>query len=100
MAIAFVLDVPGMGAEALDAAVGQLGVGPGKAPDGQIAHIEIITAEGAKVIDVWDSPQAYETFMEQRLGPVLGGMGAPPIDPPEYLPVHRVFVAEVGAAAQ
>jgi hypothetical protein len=97
--VAYILDVP-MNADALDAAVGQLGVGPGKAPEGQIAHIEILTAKGARVIDVWESPEAYQTFMERRLGPILGAMGAPPIDPPEPLPVHRVFVAQVGAAAQ
>ena len=99
MTVAYILDVP-MDADALDAAVGQLGVGPGRSPDGQIAHIEILTPQGSQVIDVWESPEAYQTFMEQRLVPVLGAMGAPPIDPPEPLPVHRVFVAEVGAAAR
>jgi hypothetical protein len=53
MAVTFTLDMPGMTREQLDGLVQQLGAGPGKVPDGQIAHIEAITDDGARIIDVW-----------------------------------------------
>lgn len=99
MAVTFTLDMPGMTREQLDALVQQLGAGPGKVPDGQIAHIEAITDDGAQIIDVWESAEAYERFMQERLGPIFAAAGMPPIDTPRMLEVHRVFVAEVGAAA-
>ena len=99
MAVTFMLDMPGMTREQLDGLVQQLGAGPGKLPDGQIAHVEAITDTGARVIDVWESAEAYERFMQERLGPVLAAAGVPPIDTPPMLEVHRVFVAEVGLAA-
>lgn len=99
MAVTFTLDMPGMTREQLDALVQQLGAGPGKVPDGQIARIEAITDDGARVIDVWESAEAYERFMQERLGPIFAAAGMPPIDTPPMLEVHRVFVAEVGPAA-
>ena len=99
MAVTFTLDMPGMTREQLDGMVQQLGAGPGKVPDGQIAHIEAITDDGARVIDVWESVEAYERFMEERLGPIFAANGMPPFDMPQMLEVHRVFVAEVGPAA-
>jgi hypothetical protein len=99
MAVTFTLDMPGMTREQLDGLVQQLGAGPGKVPDGQIAHIEAITDDGARIIDVWESAEAYERFMQERLGPIFATAGLPPIDTPRMLQVHRVFVAEVGSAA-
>ena len=99
MAVTFTLDMPGMTREQLDGLVQRLGAGPGKVPDGQIAHIESITDDGARITDVWESAEAYERFMQERLGPIFAEAGMPPTDPPPMLEVHRVFVAEVGPAA-
>lgn len=99
MAVTFTLDMPGMTRDQLDGLVQQLGAGPGMVPEGQIAHIEAITDEGARIIDVWESADAYERFMQDRLRPILAAAGVPPIGTPPMLEVHRVFVAEVDPAA-
>lgn len=100
MAITFTIDMPGITADQLDQVLGDLGVGPGHAPEGQIAHVETVDDAGAKVIDVWDSEEAFGRFMQTQLGPALAKYGFPEIPPPAMVPVHRVFVAEIGAAAR
>jgi hypothetical protein len=99
MAVTFTLDMPGMTREQLDGLVQRLGAGPGNVPDGQIAHIESITDDGVRITDVWESAEAYERFMQERLGPIFAEAGMPSLDMPPMLEVHRVFVAEVGPAA-
>jgi hypothetical protein len=100
MAITFTLEMPGITAAQLDAVLGDLGVGPGHAPDGQIAHVEVVTDAGATITDVWDSEEAFGRFMQGQLGPLLAKHGFPELAPPAMAPVHRVFVAEIGAAAR
>lgn len=41
----------------------------------------------------WESAEAYERFMRERLGPIFAEAGMPPLDTPPMLEVHRVFVA-------
>ena len=79
MAVTFTLDMPGMTREQLDGLVQQLGAGPGKVPEGQIAHIEAITDDGARIIDVWESAEASEHFMQERLGRPLAAAGMPSV---------------------
>ena len=100
MAVTFVLDMPGVTRAQLDALDGQIGVGPGESPAGQIAHIEAITPDGARIIDVWESEEAYGRFMTERAGPVLAAAGLPAIDPPPMHPVHRIFVAKDAPGAR
>lgn len=91
MAIGFVLDLPGLTAEQLNTAASKLGIAApdGKSPEGQIVHIELLTPEGARVIDVWESEEAYGAFMA-HLGPIMGDFGIPPFDPPPLLTPLRV----------
>jgi len=47
------------------------GIGP-EPPDGLISHMAVeLPAGGLRYIDVWESEQAWETFAEQRLHPVV-----------------------------
>jgi hypothetical protein len=40
-------------------------------PDGLILHVAGPTDEGVRVIDVWDTEDAYQTFLTGRLQPLL-----------------------------
>ncbi len=71
MTYAFTQDVP------IDAAfyariVEQLGPEP---PDGLIVHLAIERAEGGlRYLDVWESEEHCERFIEERLHPVVHGL--------------------------
>ena len=65
-------------------------------PDGFIAH----TAEDAggtmRIRDVWESPEAYGTFAESRLGPTIAqamGDDAPPAPQPKITELHNFHTA-------
>ncbi len=51
-------------------------------PEGLIIHVGSVTGATIKVIDVWESEQAFNDFRESRLGPavaeVLGEAAGPP----------------------
>lgn len=91
-AFGFVLDLPGMTVDQLNAAAEQLGINApgGRSPEGQLAHIELVTDDGVRVVDVWESEEAYGRFMEQ-LGPIMGSLGIEPFDPPPALRPLRVL---------
>ena len=100
MAITFILELKGVGAAELDEAARRLDVSPGKVPPGQIAHVETVTDDGAMIIDVWDSEEAFGQFMQEKLGPLMADGVIPTLDPPAMHQVHRVFVNAVGAASR
>ncbi len=75
--------------------VGQELDGENNPPDGGILHAGIDLGGGRmRVIDFWESEDAYKKFAEERLGPAVGkvmGPDAPQPDPPEIHQVHDVM---------
>jgi hypothetical protein len=100
MAVTFVLEIPDGTADQLDEAVKRLGVGPNNLPEGQIAHVQVVTdGGGVRVIDVWDSEEAFGRFMQEKLAALIAEGVMPAVEPPPIQQVHRVFVSPIGAAA-
>jgi hypothetical protein len=77
MALAFLQVFPGVRQEQYDQAVVSLQRG-GITGEGRIFHVAGPTEEGWWVVDVWESQEAFDKFI-QKLGPVLQevGMGPP-----------------------
>ena len=46
-------------------------------PDGLIAHVAGPTDEGVRIIDVWESEEAWERFRSDRLAPAIAALGGP-----------------------
>ena len=67
MTYAFTYDVP-IGAETY--ARIKAGLGPER-PGGLIAHLAWRTESGLRYVDVWQSKDDFEAFVEQRLHPVV-----------------------------
>jgi hypothetical protein len=67
----------------------------GNPPDGLIAHTARIEGGTLKVLDVWESPEAFEAFAESRLGPTIGetlGDDAPAERPePRFTELHNAL---------
>ncbi len=58
--------------------------------DGLLVHTAGQGQTGFRVVDVWESEEAFQRFGEQ-LGPVLQDIGV--VDPPEMYPAHTFVSA-------
>ena len=91
MPVAVIIDNPGMRAEDYDAAIGEMGFET--TPSGSLVHIVLRVPDGIRVVDVWESREAYETFVRERLQPTLAraGMSGPGSEP-QFYEVHNLTV--------
>jgi hypothetical protein len=88
MAIVVIATTPGMTADLYDESQRRMGV-EGALPPGCTQHIAGASPEGWRVISVWDSPEALQGFLTEKLRPTLAGLGvAPPPAPPVVYPLH------------
>jgi hypothetical protein len=53
-------------------------------PAGLILHVAGPTDEGVRIIDVWESEDAWEHFRASRLGPAIAGLGGPARPEPTF----------------
>jgi hypothetical protein len=93
MAVAFYVEFPDMSTEQAEQVLQDLNLG-GKAPAGQIFHSEgPLQAGGTWVVDVWDSPEALQAFVEQKLAPIMQRLGVTPPQP-NLVPVRVVLTPQ------
>ncbi len=71
--------------DAIDAALDP----KGDPPDGLIAHTARFDGETLKVLDIWESPEAFGAFAESRLGPGIAETLGDDAPPPPGAEVHR-----------
>ena len=93
MAIAILLDVPGVTAAQYDRACELITGGKGLKSladwpvPGILAHIATVTPTGFRVVDVWESEAAFQAF-GAVLGPALKEVGFPDVAP-QVLPAYK-----------
>ena len=67
----------------------------GDPPDGLIAHTARFDGETLKILDSWESPEAFGAFAESRLGPGIAetlGDDAPDGPPqPRFTELHNAY---------
>ena len=92
MAVWFVFDVPGMTREQADAVLKALDLG-GKPPPGQIFHVEGPSEGGTRVVDVWESEEAFGRFFQERLTPAFqqAGVHVPEGARPQFMPAYNIL---------
>ena len=73
MAIAFLIETPGITPEQGQALIKEMGLSA--PPPGQILHIEGPMDGGLRVVDVWESQEAFEAFVSSRLAPACQRLG-------------------------
>jgi hypothetical protein len=84
MAEGLILEFEGIGREQYDAVNERLGIAPasgeGDWPAGMLYHAGGAKQGGWVVFEVWESQEAQQRFMQERLGQALqeGGVTAPP----------------------
>jgi hypothetical protein len=94
MAIAVILDFAGATLQQYDEVIKLMGLAPGgPGPAGSLAHWSAATEDGLRVVDVWSSREAFDSFAQNSIGPMTAkvGMGAP--TSMEFFEVHNTFTA-------
>ena len=87
MALAFLVDFPG----ATQAQFAQVDQKLGRqAPPGLLYHVEGPIEGGWRVVDVWESQEAFDRFFQAKLGQALQEVGVAPPQP-KIWPVHNIL---------
>lgn len=63
----------------------------GDAPAGGKYHVAAFDTDGLRVVDVWESAEQFQAFVEKRLRPVTHQLGITTEPFVEVLPVHNIF---------
>jgi hypothetical protein len=61
-------------------------------PDGLILHVAGPTDEGVRIIDVWESEEAWQRFRSERLEPAIAALGGPARPEPTFRDLHPEHV--------
>ena len=69
-------------------------------PTGAKLHVSGFADDGLHVLDVWESEQAFNDFMEQRLGPAVAEIGIAGQPDVKFFPLHGVFAPALGGNEQ
>jgi hypothetical protein len=90
MAVMNIGTVQGLDTDTYDKVTQELGM-PDQAPDGLISHTAAPADDGMMIVDVWESNEKFEAFMQDRLMPAFEKVGyqAPENpQPPQQYEVH------------
>lgn len=75
---------------------GPTGIRPEEAPEGLILHSAGQSDRGWYVYDIWESREAFQRFMDEKLMPavseVMGDQPPPPEAAPQFFDVQVVFI--------
>jgi hypothetical protein len=96
MAVAFLIEIPGFTPEQGAVVLRELGLDTNPAA-GQLFHLEGPMEGGMRIVDVWESPEAFQTFVQERLAAAFQKAGATfPADmqPKAVWPVTGIFMAK------
>ncbi|MDX2850095.1 hypothetical protein [Actinacidiphila glaucinigra] len=86
------VEFPGVTALQYEEANHRAGFGPEHPPAGLLAHSAVITNEGLRLVNVWQSAQALEAFMEIMMA-VAKESGFPePSGPPRISELYNFVV--------
>ena len=96
MAVAVEMNFRGATMEQYDEVLGKMGLTPGGAtPPGAISHWAAKTDDGFRVVDLWETREAYEQHAANEIGPYAAEAGI--IDPSEttFYDVHNHLTKDV-----
>jgi hypothetical protein len=89
MAVAVEMNFRGATMEQYDQILQKMGLTPnGATPPGALFHWVAPSDDGMRVVDVWESREAFDQFAQEKIGPYSAEVGI--TDPPEttFYEVH------------
>jgi hypothetical protein len=90
VAVAVQFDFPGASVSQYDQMTEMVGLLPGgPAAPQELFHCVMKTDDGLRVFDVWESREAFEKFLQEKLTPIFAEIGV--TSPPEvqFFEVHN-----------
>ena len=91
MALAFLFEIPGYTEVQQDQIIEHLQRG-GKTAQGRIFHLDGPMEGGWRILDVWESQEALNTFFQEALGPTLQELGFVLAQPLQVWSVHNMLI--------
>jgi hypothetical protein len=95
MAVALVMDFPGGTKDNYDNVIARMELGGQMAPGG-LFHAAGPTADGWRVVDVWESIEDFQRFAEERIMPLTAAEGMAPPNV-RHVEVHNTMEGDRGA---
>ena len=89
MLIGLLIEVPGETQEQYDAII-KKALPDGTLAPGGIVHVAGPVEGGWRVVEVWETRQAFDKFYAEKLQPALQEAGVPPVEP-TFFSVHNVI---------
>jgi hypothetical protein len=93
MAVAMFMHWPGLTSDQYDSVMARLELDANPAAGG-VFHLAALTDEGLEVCEVWQTEQAFQGFLQQRLLPVMGQLeisGEPEL---RLVPLHNLYAGD------
>jgi hypothetical protein len=94
MAVGVQLDLKGATLEQYDKVLQKMGFRPGgPGAPGALFHWVTKTADGIRVIDVWESRATFDKFAQEKIGPITQEVGVPAPPEMQFFEVHNHLTA-------
>jgi hypothetical protein len=93
MAVAMTMHWPGLASDQYDAVMAKLGL-DANPPAGAVLHVALETDHGIDVFDIWQTEQAFNSYLEQRLLPVVSELGITGEPEITIVPLHNLYAAD------
>ncbi|MGC9381862.1 hypothetical protein [Streptomyces sp. MH13] len=90
MALLMEIEYPGVTAEQYDEVQDTAGTRSGRPAPGLLVHVAVVTADGLRVVDVWESREALEAYLPVIV-PATQAAGFPDASP-RLSEIHNVVV--------
>lgn len=90
MAIMMVMEWPGVGIDQYEE-IRRTTNFESDVPGGSMFHVAAPDGDDLRVVDVWDTADSFNQFVETRLMPVVQQMGVTSQPTIQILPVHNIF---------
>lgn len=74
--VGVIMDFPGGTLDQYDDVIEKMGLG-GRAPENAHFHWVTETDDGIRVIDVWETREAFDAFAQEKIGPLTAEAGLP-----------------------
>jgi hypothetical protein len=93
MAVAMFMHWPGVTSDQYDALMTRLALDANPAAGG-VLHLATLTEEGLEVCDVWQTEQAFRSFLERRMLPVVRELGIAGEPEVKIVPLHNLYAGD------
>jgi|ERR671924_1383693 hypothetical protein len=93
MAVAMFMRWPGLTGDQYDTVMGRLEL-DANPPVGGVLHLATVNENGLRVTEVWQTEQAFHSFLEHRFMPVVAELGLTGQPEVEIFPLHNLYAAD------